>query len=214
MSCKKAVEIINKKMDYDRVSTADLEFLSEHTQKCRVCKEKYEFYAKLDNLNEYAGKIAVPETFTSKVLVKTRNVTDSSEYEIKHSIFDSLRLARINILSLTAAIIMIATIPVAIYHFTVAQPTAQQVWLKFDLPAPENASTVSLVGDFNNWDEKSGQMIRSNGNWTIIVPLQPKCYKYMFVIDGKKYMSDPKSKNVIEDNDGRKKSVIDLSKSI
>lgn len=66
----------------------------------------------------------------------------------------------------------------------------------------EKAESVSLVGDFNGWNERSHRMQRlSDGVWQVDVALRKgKVYEYAFLVDGK-LMLDPENK--IQTTDGK-----------
>lgn len=65
--------------------------------------------------------------------------------------------------------------------------------VRFDLTLPSPASEVSLVGDFNGWDEDATPMVRSDrdGAWSARVPLAPGRHVYAFVVDGQRWLVDP-----------------------
>jgi 1,4-alpha-glucan branching enzyme len=61
----------------------------------------------------------------------------------------------------------------------------------FELPGVQ-ATTVSVVGDFNNWDATGGVMKqRKDGAWTRAVRLAPGAYRYRYVADGNQWYNDP-----------------------
>ena len=69
------------------------------------------------------------------------------------------------------------------------QPITQTI--QFVLVAPK-ASTVSLVGDFNDWDPSTTRLLSGAGGvWSITVPLRPGRYQYAFLIDGNRWVADP-----------------------
>ncbi|HSB10157.1 MAG TPA: S8 family serine peptidase [Blastocatellia bacterium] len=66
----------------------------------------------------------------------------------------------------------------------------------------DSASSVSLAGDFNNWDHTRVPLARTErGNWRaeIDAPL-PGVYRYKLVIDGRRWIEDPA--NLIKEPDG------------
>lgn len=65
---------------------------------------------------------------------------------------------------------------------------------QFVLVAPEAAS-VSLVGDFNEWDLAATPLVRAEGNgvWSVVVPLRPGRYRYAFVVNGAIWRGDPEA---------------------
>jgi AMP-activated protein kinase-like protein len=67
------------------------------------------------------------------------------------------------------------------------------------LAAP--ASSVSVVGDFNDWDP-SGTPLRPTGRsgvWSVELRLKPGRYHYTFLIDGKRWAGDPSEPQVASD---------------
>lgn len=63
---------------------------------------------------------------------------------------------------------------------------------QFILIAP-GAKTVTLVGDFSDWDASRLQMeqVSDDGAWSITIPLTPGRYEYQFEVDGKQRVNDP-----------------------
>ncbi len=57
-----------------------------------------------------------------------------------------------------------------------------------------SAKSVSIVGDFNNWDAAVAPLTRfgSNGPWTVTVKVMPGRHLYAFVVDGK-LVVDPRA---------------------
>lgn len=79
---------------------------------------------------------------------------------------------------------------------------------KFVFVAP-SASTVNVVGDFNDWDSEASPLQRADkGVWTITIPLAPGRYQYTFVVDGTSWVADPAAPRMLEDDFGRPNSVI------
>ena len=85
--------------------------------------------------------------------------------------------------------------------------------IKFVLVAP-NASTVSLVGDFNNWDTRATPMKRAptGGTWSVAIPLQAGRHVYAFVVNGAngstQWVADPTAPLAPEDGLGAPNSVV------
>jgi hypothetical protein len=55
------------------------------------------------------------------------------------------------------------------------------------------ASSVALVGDFNEWTKGATELKRSGapGVWSISVPLTPGRHEYAFIINGSRWVADP-----------------------
>ena len=58
---------------------------------------------------------------------------------------------------------------------------------------PDSAATsVAVVGDFNDWKPDSTMLRRtSTGAWTVTVRLEPGRYTYNYLVDGRRWIVDP-----------------------
>ena len=85
----------------------------------------------------------------------------------------------------------------------------QAVPVQFVLSQP-GAGTVSLVGDFNGWDVSAAVLEQVPGSslWSATVNLKPGRHVYAFVVDGNKWMRDPRAPEAIDEDFGRPQSVI------
>jgi 1,4-alpha-glucan branching enzyme len=73
---------------------------------------------------------------------------------------------------------------------SVQQSKRQRVSFSFQ---KQDASHVSLVGDFNDWNPKRHPMKQdSEGTWTKAVMLVPGTYEYKFWVDGA-WIADPEN---------------------
>jgi hypothetical protein len=81
--------------------------------------------------------------------------------------------------------------------------------VQFVVVIPE-AGAVSLVGDFNDWDERATPMrpVAGDGVWSVMVPLAPGRYRYSFLVDGMTWLPDPAAPRGLEDDFGRPNSVV------
>ena len=62
--------------------------------------------------------------------------------------------------------------------------------IQFVFPAPK-VQTVSLVGDFNDWDTLANPMKKDKkGIWKVTVNLKPGRYEYRFLVD-ENWENDP-----------------------
>jgi hypothetical protein len=84
-----------------------------------------------------------------------------------------------------------------------ANPDAFQ----FVLVAPQ-ASSVSLVGDFNDWDPARSPMQTAHGVWATVVPLAPGRYRYAFLVNGVEWRADPGAPAARDDEFGTPSSVV------
>ena len=85
--------------------------------------------------------------------------------------------------------------------------------IKFVLVAPQ-AATVSVVGDFNNWDVQATPMTRTptGGTWSVALKLPAGRHVYAFVVNGangtSQWVADPTAPLAPEDGLGAPNSVV------
>jgi hypothetical protein len=95
----------------------------------------------------------------------------------------------------------------------VVPATAQSgmVTLRFELFAP-GADQVELLGTFNNW--KTGdielEMAEDTGQWTATVALPEGRHEYIFLVDGERWIADPKATTFRPDGFGNVNTVIQV----
>jgi len=78
---------------------------------------------------------------------------------------------------------------------------------QFVLVAPQ-ASSVALVGDFNDWDPARSPMRTAQGVWATTVALAPGRYRYAFLVNGVEWRADPGAPAARDDEFGTPSSVI------
>lgn len=93
----------------------------------------------------------------------------------------------------------------------VAQPAAD---VQFVFVAPA-ASRVSLVGSFNDWNDRATplQATSTAGVWSVTVPLSRGRHVYAFVVDGSDWIADPTAPRAPDDDFGSPNSVILIGES-
>lgn len=79
-------------------------------------------------------------------------------------------------------------------------------------PASEPRS-VALVGSFNHWEPDATPMTRSDsGAWTVEQELTPGVHEYKFVINGDRWVHDPRNPERVPDGHGGQNSVLRLGR--
>jgi hypothetical protein len=92
-----------------------------------------------------------------------------------------------------------------------ADPTTEIRSVEFVLRTPAE-STVTLVGDFNDWDPHATPLRpASDSLWSVVVPLRPGRYRYTFIVDGTRWLRDPSAPRALEDDFGTPTSVITVA---
>lgn len=84
--------------------------------------------------------------------------------------------------------------------------------VQFVFVAP-HAKTVSIVGDFNDWDRNATHLNRDGqeGLWTTSIPLPHGRHQYAFIVDGKRWMVDPSAPTAVENSYGTPNSVVTVA---
>jgi hypothetical protein len=94
----------------------------------------------------------------------------------------------------------------AVQIHSAAQEAAVTVRLNFYAP---QAKQVAVAGDFNKWQVDAHVMDRQAGGvWSVEVKLKPGVYSYMFVVDGKAWITDPDAESYQDDGFGSKNAVM------
>lgn len=89
--------------------------------------------------------------------------------------------------------------------------TSASVVVHFALHAP-GAQTVELLGDFTGW-ENGRIRLRGpdgSGHWTADVELPAGRHEYIFLVDGRQWITDPQADIRRPDGFGRENAVMDL----
>lgn len=76
------------------------------------------------------------------------------------------------------------------------------------------AQSVAVVGSFNDWTPKGGEMRRQeNGSWTLTLPLGSGRYSYVFLVNGQSLEPDPKAAMGEDDGFGTRNSILIVEKN-
>lgn len=82
--------------------------------------------------------------------------------------------------------------------------------VNFVCAAPQ-AQSVSLVGDFNQWNPNAHPMKRMpDGAWQLIAELRHGHHRYAFLVDGALHI-DPRALGITRDDQGRRVSLVSVS---
>ena len=82
--------------------------------------------------------------------------------------------------------------------------------VNFFLTAPQ-ARTVSVIGDFNDWDPAANPMQRRiDGAWFAQILLTHGHHQYQFLVDGQR-QTDPQAMGMAHDEQGGKVSLVAVS---
>ncbi|MCU1401378.1 MAG: glycoside hydrolase family 13 domain protein [Acidimicrobiales bacterium] len=90
---------------------------------------------------------------------------------------------------------------------------AQVAAIAFVLPAAVGASTVAVVGEFNDWDATANSMDRSDdGSFSTVVNVAVgRTYAYRYLVDGERWENDWNADAYSPNAFGGDDSVLDLT---
>lgn len=90
--------------------------------------------------------------------------------------------------------------------------TLRLVRLMFDAPS---ARRVAVAGDFNRWDAEATPLVRDgrSRSWSVTLALRDGDHRYAFVVDGTRWVPDPRAERSVRGEDGRIYSLLNLSRS-
>ena len=74
----------------------------------------------------------------------------------------------------------------------------------------KEARSVAVMGSFNHWNPKGHELTRhpETGQWSLAVNLPPGKHDYVFIVNGDKVYQDPAADMVVEDDFGKRNSVL------
>ena len=90
--------------------------------------------------------------------------------------------------------------------------TLRLVRLMFDAP---NARRVAVAGDFNQWDVQATPLARDarSHRWSVTLAVRTGDHRYAFVVDGTRWVPDPRAERSVRGEDGRIYSLLNLSRT-
>ena len=134
----------------------------------------------------------------------------------RESLFDwllrprTIRLSPLTGLAMAAAAVAgVALLPDQAPLASDPRPVAvTEILVEFSLEAP-SATTVAVAGDFSGW-ESDFVLEDANGDgvWSGRIPITPGLHKYMFVIDGTDWVTDPRAQRYSDDGFGNRNAVL------
>lgn len=89
--------------------------------------------------------------------------------------------------------------------------SAGKMVVHFEIHAPD-ANRVELVGTFTDWQIDRIELTGpdTSGHWTAELSLPPGRYEYLFLVDGRQWVTDPRADVRRADGFGRENAVLAL----
>lgn len=90
--------------------------------------------------------------------------------------------------------------------------TLRLVRLMFEAP---DARRVAVAGDFNEWNADATPLSRDEGSrrWSVTLALRTGEHRYAFVVDGTRWLPDPRAAHSVAGENGRIYSLLNLSRT-
>ena len=213
----KNIEIIHRYFDGD-MSAAEKESFMRRLSSESGLKKEFDAFSRALRMVAESPRPAVPPAFTGEVMKRLTPAAVPLGERIRIFLFAG-RTLRWNMATAlaTAAVLVISLMTVSRQFVVptgpataVLRPATQEtaVTVRLNLYAPQ-ARKVTVSGDFNKWQVDADVMSRQDGGvWTIDIPLKPGVYSYMFVVDGKAWVTDPDAETYQDDGYGNKNAVM------
>ncbi len=196
-------ELLNKKAD-GRLSGEDAAALERQTAACAACRERA---AILDWAVEELSRDqrAVPAGLPDEVMRRIRTLEPSRPRG------GPSRQALVWRWLPAAAVLAVAIGVVILYQGRGQSPDGSSPRIPVELQlASTEARSVAVAGDFNGWDAvtmKRGE----DGVFRVQLALPPGRYQYAFLVDGRKWVPDPRAATIVDSGYGGADSVLDLT---
>ncbi|HUP00979.1 MAG TPA: glycogen-binding domain-containing protein [Gemmatimonadota bacterium] len=93
----------------------------------------------------------------------------------------------------------------------VAGAPTEEVWVRFQFTG-EASESVAVAGDFSYWEPipLSEQRVDGRPVWTAIVAVPRGEHRYMFLVDGADWVTDPLAPIVRDDSFGHRNAILSL----
>jgi hypothetical protein len=196
---------MEKYLDGDLAGT-DLERFEAHLETCASCREEMEELRELESLLDHASdsKVQPPAYLAGRIMsnLPDRPVSRFLTWKFLHPVAAALSL----VLALGVGYMIRDTAQRA----RMEPVLPQQVRIIFFSP---EASSVALIGDFNGWGEREVTVARSSdrGIWEFTLALRPGVYHYNLLVDGERWLANPRSSTLVPDGFGGFDSVLVVS---
>jgi anti-sigma-K factor RskA len=206
-------ELIHRMLDGD-LGPDEKKVLLDRVQSDPALKEELDGITRALRTIETSERMQAPPFFTAEVMrrLPARKAT------IANRIRDFLLKGRVlkwNMATAFAAAVLFALVFTQVdrtrnapVETAALSQQEQTVTVTMNLHAPE-AHHVAVAGTFNKWKADTHILTRQeNGVWTVSIPLKPGEYSYMFIVDGKAWVTDPNAETYRDDGFGNRNAVM------
>ena len=205
MNCGKFEKLVDAYLSGD-LTPSERKRFEDHLGGCGACREVVAQFQALDALLDKASEweVTPPPHLTQRVMANlpSRPVSGLLSWRFLHPVVAALSLVLAVGLGFLARDMLPGQQQVVI--------RSQQVQIIFFSP---EASSVALVGDFNEWGQREVTLAQSSdrGIWEFTMALNPGVYHYNLLVDGERWVANPKSSTLVPDGFGGYNSVLVVS---
>ncbi|MDF1534985.1 MAG: zf-HC2 domain-containing protein [bacterium] len=205
MSCIKFERMIDPYLSGDLAEKERARF-EAHLENCGACQESVAQFQALDGLLDRASEWQVepPPYFAQRVMANlpARQASGAFSWRFLHPIVAAVSL----VLAIGIGFIARDMFPGPQSDAVISQ----QVRIIFFSP---EADSVALIGDFNEWGQREVTLAQASdrGIWEFSLALDPGVYHYNLLVDGERWVANPKSATLVPDGFGGYNSVLVVS---
>ncbi len=205
MRCEKFEKLVDACLAGD-LSPADHRRFEGHLEHCASCREVVVEFQALDAMLDSASEweITPPPHLAQRIMANlpSRPVSGLLSWRFLHPVVVAASLVLAVGLGFLARDMLTGPQQVAV--------RSQQVRIIFFSP---EASSVALIGDFNEWGQREVTLAESSdrGIWEFSMALKPGVYHYNLLVDGERWVANPKSSTLVPDGFGGYNSVLVVS---
>ena len=206
MDCRKFESRIDGYLRND-LSADDQRKVDSHLETCAVCRETLAEHQALEAILDRAAEWTVdPPPFLTRKIVSNLPASVASgfwSWKVMHPIVAVVSLILALAIGFVGRDVIVGRQPVDVQR-------AQTIRIIFYSP---EASSVALIGDFNDWGQRDVTFAQSSyrGIWEFSMTLKPGVYHYNMLVDGEKWVANPKSASLVPDGFGGYDSVLVVS---
>jgi anti-sigma-K factor RskA len=208
-------EIIHRLLD-DDLGLDEEKTLMEQVQADPALQKEFDGLTEALRAVETSERIPAPPFFTAEVMRRLLPRKENLAKRMLDFLFKG-RVFKWNMAAALATVGLVALVLTQVVHInnrnrpveTAVVPQQDQVvTVTMNLYAPQ-AHHVAVAGTFNKWKVAANVLTKQeNGVWTINIPLKPGEYSYMFIVDGKAWVTDPNAEAYHDDGFGYKNAVV------
>ena len=205
MKCEKFEKLVDPYLS-GNLPPSERERFEAHLDHCASCREVVAEFQALDAMLDSASEWVVtpPPYLAGRIMANlpSRPVSGLLSWKFLHPVVAVASLVLAVGLGFLARDMLTGPQQVAV--------RSQQVRIIFFSP---EASSVALIGDFNEWGQREVTLAESSdrGIWEFSMALKPGVYHYNLLVDGEKWVANPKSSTLVPDGFGGYNSVLVVS---